>query len=316
LVPTKDRPEKIFNLLDSITKQTILCGRIIIVDGGSSVEKIVMDFSDRLPVEYYTCSPPGQIRQRNIGISLLDGSTPLVGSIDDDIVMEQHALEAMIDFWNRCESETAGVSFNIINLIPMRYTWLNGVMGLGGPVQGQVLRSGCNTPIFSVANDLRTQWLCGGATVWKQEILKKFINVERYAHWAIAEDLIFSYPIGKHYPLYVCAAAKVRHEHVFDHNIKMKYKYYGRTETLWRFYFVESNKELSRTVYLWSQFTTIIARLIMGISLFQIRHIQFAIGQIEGVILGVTALFRRRSLSSLLNEPVQISEKPAKDKAC
>lgn len=309
VVPTKDRPEKIYKLLESISNQTISCQRIIVVDGGDSVKNIVMSFSGRLPGEYFICHPPGQIRQRNMAISKLDERTPLVAFFDDDIVLLPEAFEKMIKFWNKCEPETAGVSFNIVNMNPGRHSWLKGIIGLSGPVQGQVLRSGCNTSNAAVASDLRTQWLCGGATVWQQEILKNYVHQERNAKWAIAEDLIFSYPIGKHYPLYVCAEAQVRHEHVHDHKIKMKYKYYGRTETLWRFNFVESHKELSRILFLWMQFSTIVARLFLGISSLQVRHFHFAFGQIEGVIAGITALMRGRDLASLLNESSPANQK-------
>lgn len=37
LVPTKDRPAKIANLLDSLVAQPEPCGRIVIVDGGQSI---------------------------------------------------------------------------------------------------------------------------------------------------------------------------------------------------------------------------------------------------------------------------------------
>ncbi len=77
IIPTKDRPEKVKNVLESLASQTMSCGRLIVVDGGQSVKDIVMGFVDRLPVEYYECHPPGQIRQRNMALSLLDGRTPL-----------------------------------------------------------------------------------------------------------------------------------------------------------------------------------------------------------------------------------------------
>jgi glycosyltransferase involved in cell wall biosynthesis len=302
LVPTKDRPHKLRCLLESLAQQTEPCGRIIVIDGGESVRDTVMSFAGRLPVEYQACHPPGQIRQRNMGIALLDDSTPLVGSLDDDIVLLPTAVEHLIRFWNTRDHDTAGVSFNIVNLPAERHSWLTGLFGLTGPEQGRVLRSGRNTPILSVPSDLRTQWLCGGATVWKLHILRTFSNRERYAQWAMAEDLLFSYPIGKLYPLYVCADAKVRHEHVFDHKIPMKHKYYGRTETLWRFAFVESHKELSRAAFLWMQSATIVARLCKGVLCFQPRHIQFAIGQADGVACGLAALMRGDDVASLLSE--------------
>jgi glycosyltransferase involved in cell wall biosynthesis len=302
LVPTKDRPHKLRSLLESLAEQSALCGRIIVIDGGESVRDAVMSFSDRLPVEHHSCDPPGQIRQRNMGIALLDDRTPLVATLDDDIVLLPTAVERMVRFWNACDPATAGVSFNIVNLPAEKHSWLTGLFGLTGPEQGRVLRSGRNTAILSVAADLRTEWLCGGATVWTQHILRTFIHRERYAQWAIAEDLLFSYPIGKLYPLYVCADAEACHEHVFDHKMPMKQRYYGRTETLWRFAFVESHEELSRGFFLWMQLGTMVARLLKGALSFKVRHIQFAAGQTEGVVSGLTALLRGTEVESLLSE--------------
>lgn len=302
LVPTKDRPHKLRALLESIATQSVPCGRIIIVDGGESVRDTVSDFSGRLPVEHYVCDPPGQIRQRNMGIALLDDRTPLVATLDDDIVLLPTAVEHMVRFWNACDPDTAGVSFNIINLPKANHSWVTGIFGLTGPEQGRVLRSGRSTPILSVSADLRAQWLCGGATVWRQQILRTFSNPERQTAWAMAEDLLFSYPIGKLYPLFVSADAEVRHEHVFDHKVPMKHKYRGRAETLWGFAFVESHSELSRASFLWMQLGTIAARLLMGILSLQARHLHFALGQAEGVTSGLFALLRGSDVATLLSE--------------
>ena len=309
IIPTKDRPEKMKNVLESVASQTMSCCRLIVVDGGQSVKDIVMGFIDRLPVEYYECHPPGQIRQRNMALSLLDGRTPLVGFFDDDIVLEPLAIEAMITFWNKCEPDTAGVSFNIVNNPPYRHSWLKAVIGMSSPQQGQVLRSGYNVATSPVTSDLKTQWLCGGATVWRQEILKKFTNKEVSSRWAICEDVIFSYPIGKELPLYVCADAKVRHEHVYDHRVQQKHHYYGRTISLWRLYFVESHPELSRAVYFWMLTWQIVARCVLGVVTFQRSHLEYAAGQIEGGMLGLSALFRGSNLLSFLNEDIVSNQK-------
>jgi len=305
IVPTKDRPSKIKNLLDSLAAQTTQCSRIIIINGGECIKDLVLGYIKLLPVEYFECQPPGQIRQRNMGISLLDIKTPLVGSLDDDIVLMPDAIEKMISYWNIIPEETAAVSFNIINCKPEKHTLLKGLMGLTGPQPGKVLSSGINTPILSISESIPTEWVCGGATVWRQEILKKFTNSPHDAMWASSEDLNYSYPIGKNYPLFVCADARVNHEHIYDLRIKRKHRYYGRTETLWRFYFVESNKELSRSAFLWSQSTTIIARFVKGIISFESRHFQFAFGQIEGVIAGMIAIFHKRDLKELLNDIIK-----------
>ncbi|MFA5902867.1 MAG: glycosyltransferase [Desulfobacula sp.] len=302
IIPTKDRPGKIINLLNSIKNQSLPCGRIIIIDSGQDIKKTVESFSKVLPVEYHRSSVQGQIYQRNMGISLISDQTRLVCSLDDDIVLEPDAIESMIRFWNSCKPETAGVSFNIINNPPFKHTWLKALIGMSSSKQGKVLSSGYNVAISPVHKNIETQWLCGGATVWKKGILSEFINTEVPSKWAICEDVIFSYPIGKKYPLYVCADAKVRHEHIFDHKTKMKYRYYGKAITLWRLYFVESNSELSRTLYFWMVFWQVIIRCLTGVFLLLPQEFQYGIGQIEGALTGIRAIICKSSLFDTLNE--------------
>jgi len=142
LIPTKDRPQKVQCLLDSLCAQTEQCGRIIVVDGGQSIRELVMSFSGRLPVEYYECHPPGQIRQRNMGIALLDEKTQLAAFFDDDLVLEPDAVEKMMAFWNQADVNTAGVGFNIVNVPPHRHSFLTGLFLISSPRQGRV----CHVP--------------------------------------------------------------------------------------------------------------------------------------------------------------------------
>jgi len=303
IVPTKDRPQKITDLLDSLVNQTVGCGRIIIVDGGESIESIISSYADRLPIEYYACQPPGQIRQRNRALSKLDETTSLVGFFDDDIVLENQALEEMLACWNRREANTAGISFNIVNNPPIKHSWLRRLAGMDSDQLGNILKSGYNIPISPIDEDIKSQWLCGGATVWQQKILlQQHSCKEVRTNWAICEDIIFSYPISKEQPLYVCAAARVRHEHVYDHTQKMKHKYYGRNATLWRFYFVEEHPELSRLCFIWMILCQVIARLISGVVRLRLSDIQYAIGQVEGLFGGLSAIFQGVTIISILEE--------------
>ena len=248
LVPTKDRPGHVRTLLESLAAQTVPCGRVIVVASGASVQDVVERFGDRLPVEYFH-SEPGQIRQRNLGIRQLDESNALVGLLDDDLVLEPDALEKMIELWNRVEPDTAGVGFNIVNAPPYgsRLTRLL----LPPPAPGRVLRSGYNARIDAIDRDIRTQWLGGGYTVWRRQILQENPQSELKTRWAIGEDIRFSYAIGKRHPLYVCAAAKVRLVPTLDqappHAV---HRYRGRKGAIAAFYFVSSHPELSRAACL------------------------------------------------------------------
>lgn len=291
IIPTKDRPEKLKNLLISLSQQTELCRQIIIVNGGQSTRDVVMSFSDRLLVEYYECYPTGQIRQRNMGIAKLKDAIPLVGFIDDDLVLEIDALEQMIAFWNRVQENTAGVGFNIVNIPSHRHSKYWGFLLMSSPIRGRVLSSGYNSAIHNISTEIRTQWLGGGYTVWKREIIAKFLQDNLNTRWAIGEDLRFSYPIGKKYPLYICAAAKVRHEHIYDqYDQKNIDRYIGRKTSLASFYFVGLHPELSRAACLWMLTGSTLVQLIYGCVTFKPKLVSFALGKAEAILICLTSM--------------------------
>ena len=115
IIPTKDRPIQVKRHLHSLVEQKCKLGRVIVVASGKDIKDIVLGFKDRLPIEYYR-SEPGQIKQRNMGISKLDERTKLVASMDDDVTYHENAIAEMTHFWNGVEPDTAGVGFNINNL--------------------------------------------------------------------------------------------------------------------------------------------------------------------------------------------------------
>ncbi len=301
IIPTKDRPEKIKDLLNSIAMQNVQCRRIIIVDGGESIKDIILSYEE-LPMEYYLCDTPGQIIQRNLALSKLTDEDKLVAFFDDDLVLMPGSIKCMIDMWNNVEKETAGISFNIINNPPVKHSFLKSLIGMSNKNMGAILGSGYNVPISPTEKNIETEWLCGGATVWKQEILQIYVNRDIKSRWAVCEDVIFSYPISKHYSLYVCAGAKVRHEHVYDHNAKIDHKYYGRTSTLWGLHFIEQNKTLSKIYYFYMISAQILIRFCMGICLFKKDKLDFAIGQVTGLNIAIRALVKKRKILSLLEE--------------
>lgn len=306
VVPTKDRPAKIREFLDSLCCQSVMCGRILFIDGGLSVRDVVQDYADRLPVEHHVCQPPGQIRQRNMAIALLDDRTPLVASMDDDIVFEADALQNMIAFWNTVESETAAVSFNVTNTPVDPDTWLRRLFGLT-PEPGRVTRSGLATSNSRATRDHRTDWVCGGATVWRLDVLRRHPHRELPSRWAISEDVIFSYPIGREYPMYVCASAPVRHEHVFDYGASRPDRFHGLTQTLWIFYFVESNSQLSMPASLLMVLGRATSRVITGLTTFEPRHLQFAIGQIEALVKVGAARLRGEDAAAVIEREARNS---------
>lgn len=301
LVPTKDRPENVSALLDSLAAQTIACGRVMIVDGGDSIESIVTGYRGRLAVEYFRCQPPGQIRQRNLGLSKLDARTALVGFMDDDLVLEPDAVEQLIACWNRVAPETAGIGFNIANASPRRLSFLARVFLMGSTAPGKVLRSGYNTRMDNIESDARTQWLGGGYTVWRRDVLEEHPQEELTTRWAIGEDLRFSYPIGKKLPLYVCASARVNHTPVLKRNPSPPdHRLRGLKGSVAFFYFVRRHPELSRTACLWMLFGRGIGYCVAGLAKFDASLLLNGLGQLQALGICMGSLVGLSNLRSAL----------------
>ena len=301
LIPTKDRPGHVRSLLDSLAAQTLPCGRVIVVASGANIEDVVASYGARLPVAYFYCDPPGQIRQRNLGIARLDASTPLVGFLDDDLVLEPDALERMIECWNRIEPDAAGVGFNIVNAPAYRAPWPASL--LPQPVTGRVLRSGYNTRIDAIERDIRTQWLGGGYTVWRREILEAYRQPELKTRWAIGEDIRFSYPVGKRHPLYVCAAAKVRLVPTFDQAPPdAVHRYRGRKGTLAAFYFASLHPELSRTACLMRLAAKCAGQFLGAAARGDRAGLQNSLGQAEAIVTCMRSMLGRTEVRAALED--------------
>lgn len=301
LIPTKDRPGEVCRLLRSIAELDCKVGRVIVIASGQDIRDAVMDFQQALPVEYHS-SQPGQIRQRNLGISLLDDSTKLVASLDDDAQLHRSAVSEMIRFWNNVSVETAGVGFNIVNLPRPVFRWHDVFFGLSRE-PGRVMKSGQATPIINVEKSIRSEWLNGGATVWRQEILKTYHHREVRSRWAVFEDAIFSYPIGRRYPLYICADAKIEIEDIAMRNESRKLIFYrGKAQFLWGLYFVLSTPQLSLRHFMFYQFLQSFHSIVVGILRLNPFNFFMVTGIWTGFFLSVMGAIKRQSIIELIEE--------------
>jgi len=296
IIPTKDRPKQMRKHLQSLLDQQCELGRIIVVASGKNIEDIVLGFNDQLHVEYYS-SEPGQIRQRNMGISKLDERTKLVACMDDDVTYNEDAVNEIIRFWNSVEPDTAGVGFKIINMSAIKHNWFRGFLGFSSAKPGQVLKSGLCTPIHNAEKNIRVQWLNGGSTVWRQDILMANSLQEINTSRACNEDLIFSYPLGKKYPLYVCSDAKVEieemlyiNEQLINKNTKELYIYSGRERCLWNLYFVMINEDLSVNKFILRQLIYCMAQMFKGAIYFDKKRYFTTFGFIKGLFMSSRTL--------------------------
>ena len=241
VVPTKDRPEDLAKLLASIAVQTCKPDQIIVVDGSEPAVRYVVDrFSSALPIDYVRVFPPSLAKQRNAGMAVLHADTTLGGYIDDDIVLEPEAVERMLAFWDSAPADVGGAAFNITNNPRAPWQWIKRVFEVDHPVPGIVMRSGFPSSISYQEKSIETDWLYGGATVWRREVIERFPYDEWYIGTGFGEDVDFSFNVREHYRLILVGDAKLAH---YSYPIRADRQFLiGKWQVINRMYLVRKYK--------------------------------------------------------------------------
>ena len=150
VVATKDRPHDLRKMLRSLWEQSHRPDQIVIVDSSvASVSAITQEFPE-LNIKYIHHTPPSASAQRNRGIRAVDPDMPLIGFLDDDIVLAPNASEIMLKFWQTAPDDLGGAAFNLMNPLPrsasrLKESTLTRWLGLYSDKNGVVMQSGWQT---------------------------------------------------------------------------------------------------------------------------------------------------------------------------
>ncbi|MEJ2685446.1 MAG: glycosyltransferase [Candidatus Sulfobium sp.] len=244
VVATKDRPKDIRRMLGSLESQSCRPDQVVIVDSSSEpVNNIVQEFPS-LAIKYIYHDRPSASAQRNAGIKAVSEGIDLIGFLDDDVVLESGAMEAMTKFWQDASADVGGCGFNLRNFVPTGATLLKHLsivqeIGLYSKRKGVVMKSGWQTMIGTVERTTYVQWLPSTASVWRRRILDEFRFEEYFEGYSYLEDLDFSYAVCRNYRLAVVADAGFYHYHSPSGRIGM-YDF-GKREVSNRLFFVRKH---------------------------------------------------------------------------
>lgn len=276
IVATRDRRIEIGRMLESLNAQIRRPDRVIVVDGGGDpIEDVVMGFPGLKPI-CLKSSKPSSAGQRNLGMLAVDEDIAYVGFLDDDIVLDPRAIEAMMAFWNTASEQVGGVALNMANHPPLEWRSLKTArlaenLGLYGPRKGVVMPSGFQTMIGSVRAVTRCDWLPSTAVVWRKFVFKSFRFDEWFDGYGYLEDLDFSYKVGKSFQLLVIPDSQYRHFPA-PHGRGSGFVF-GCREVRNRLHFVRKNPELSTlrcVIALWLR-----ASLNLGLAVRKLNAYQF-----------------------------------------
>ena len=216
IIPTRNRPEELYNCLKSISSQTHLPQEVIVVDSSEDkikeeVQKVTSHFPS-LNIRYLHTSP-GLPHQKNVGVRNSHGEIVLF--LDDDVLIEKNFIEEILKVFATFPwQEIGGVMGNDLNTerIPrwsLRY-WLRQIFFLYNSGSGKFRLSGLQTLPFGLSGIRRTQFLVGGFTAYRKEVVEKIPpDEENFTFYP--EDLDLSYRVSKFYNNYYAESARCRH---------------------------------------------------------------------------------------------------------
>ena len=284
VIATKDRPQQLRALLSNIIKQTYHPTQVIVVDGSDNPDPSFVFQFPELKIDYLRVHPPALTKQKNASLSAVNPDVTLIGFIDDDIILGDQSLKAMMSYLESAPAQLAGAGLNLTNVVRSTH-WLKSLAKrmffIDDAHFGKVLSSGLNTPIWNTPSDRSVRWLGGGYTVWRKSVFDHFKFDEWYQGSGLGEDVNFSFQVGALHQLAVVAEATAVHS---DHPTQSTEEFkLGKNQMAAWVYFVAGNKELSLLMCLWACVGTMFLNLAKGISTYNRNLILRAFGNLVGL---------------------------------
>lgn len=199
VIPTRNRPHFLEDLLKTINTSSENLIEIIIIDSSDSINsKFDLNTSK---IRYIHTNIKSAAVQRNIGINKVSTKAKFIFFLDDDVLIEEDYFGKLIESIN--ESGAIGASGIAINLnSSSKRKTPKGLIGLykkffllDSNIEGKLLKSAINIPCLrdskSQPSLIEVDWLIGCAA-WKTSVLANLRFEETFKGQSLGEDLLFS----------------------------------------------------------------------------------------------------------------------------
>lgn len=284
VIPTKDRGEDLRRMLASLVAQTRLPDQVIVVDGGgTAVSWCAAEFA-ALQIDYVRLLPPSLSAQRNAGMAMLRPEITHAGYLDDDVLLEFDAVREMASFWGAAGLDVGGAAFNVVNNSLLSEPVSRRGLGGDGGGSGRVAPSGFVHELGEVRENLETDWLCGGATVWRRVVIEKYSYDTWFEGTGFMEDVDFSFGVHERYRLFVVAAARLAH---FTQPVRADRQcLFGKWQVVNRMYIVRKYRHRGLSLRkAWStSFMLLAANIIRGVALRRRSLWDRGLGNLAGIV--------------------------------
>lgn len=228
IIPTRNRPNSLANLLFSILKQTVLPDEVLVVDDSdtSDTSKLVNDMKDvflrkEIILRYLRGNKDNVSisNARNIGIDASSGE--IMFFMDDDVILEKNYIEETLKLYKSYPT-AKGVQGYIVN-IPYNpsdicHFIVNSVkkvffLDYFEKNKCTLRRSLCYP--YSPQGIIECEWLHGSNMSFRKEVLEKFRfdDYSTISGRSIGEDVRLTSKIYRYYPhsLFMNPQSKVFH---------------------------------------------------------------------------------------------------------
>ena len=225
VTPTLRRPVEVAELLENLSRQTLLPYELILVDGAppdeTGTEEVVTPLIDSLPYRcHYIRHGGGTAIQRNVGIDRASGQ--LIALIDDDIRLEPDFLDTIAAAFER-EQKAGGIvgyraNQHFAASESQRWRWYRRLKLLktyepgrydfqtGYPINAHM------QPPFSGVR--RVDFMTTSCAVWRREVFDSGLRFDPFFRdFGVLEDAHFSLRAGREWELLQCGDARCTHLH-------------------------------------------------------------------------------------------------------
>ena len=270
IVPTRDRPKDLAELLLTIFNQSYPPSEVIVVDDSpvGSAKEVVNSFSSKFrsincKLKYVKGSGDGLPAARNLGVKFSEGDVILF--LDDDTLLHQNAISILATFL-KDNPIAVGVQPKI--LPPTKKSKESGLRKKFENAIYKVLmltyydenklavrRSGMSVFPNNLTKVISVQRL-SGCCCYKREVFNTLSFDTNLKLWGFMEDLDFSYRVYKknQRSLYALPHAKITHKSSGEARLPTKLSVY-MTTIYWFYVFFKDIFEssvLNLTAFLWA----------------------------------------------------------------
>jgi glycosyltransferase involved in cell wall biosynthesis len=245
VICTRNRPELLSVLLQSICDSKTKPQQINIVSSGIEIDEIVSNYCELLRINHFHTEKIGQSNQKVIAIQMIKEEIDWVLFLDDDLALLPDTIDRLLSRIDKIENMNVGglgaklITFDNTNskVRKTEFVPLNGT----GKIQSSGRAKKYNYDVL-----VETEWL-NGASVWRKHLLQHYklpILNSRYAGY---EDVIFSSKIAESFKLIYDPEIRVL-EQLSHANVKLnlsQFKYIS----LWTGYLVCSRLDTKIVSY-------------------------------------------------------------------